>query len=178
MQKLQHPGAKSNPPYKHHIERTHNEINKGKQPNKTRERKKQRLPSGHRDNRKDERRAQRHNTYQPKDRKERLSRAALNETPPIMYPSQQTTPIYPSPYHTNQILAWAHPLMMAQMTPWVTGFPTGSRGVTATKTIEGTPATFTTLQKNYTKKVMNNGSNPRRGRDQTTNDGGSQIYKS
>ena len=145
MEILQHPGAKSNPPYKHHIERTHPEINKGKQPNKTREGKKQRLPSGHRDDRRDERRTQRHNTYQ--DRTERLSRAALNKTPPIMYPSQQTTPIYPSPYHTNQIPAWPHPLMMSQMTPWVTGFPTGSRGVTATKTIEGTPVTSTTPQK-------------------------------
>ena len=89
LEKLQHPGAKSNLPRKDHIERTHKLTNKDKLPNKKREGKKKRLPSGYRDDRTEERRAQRHNTYQSKDRKERSSRAA---------------------HDTDQTPAWPHPL--------------------------------------------------------------------
>ena len=117
LEKLQHPGAKSNLPRKDHIERTHKLTNKDKLPNKKREGKKKRLPSGYRDDRTEERRAQRHNTYQNKDRKERSSRAALNKTTPSIYPPAQATPIHPSPHHTNQTPAWPHPLMMPQLTP-------------------------------------------------------------
>ena len=76
-----------------------------------------------------------------------MSRAALNKTAPSIYPPAQATPTYPLPHHTNQTPGWPYPRMMSQMTPWVMDFPIGSGGVTTTKIIEGTPASFTTLQK-------------------------------
>ena len=109
LEKLQHPGAKFNLPRKDHIEKTYNRTNKGKLPNQKGEGEKQRQSSGSRDNRTEERRAQRHNTYQTKDRKERLSRAALNKTTPSTYPPAQATPINPPKHPTNQIPAWPHP---------------------------------------------------------------------
>ena len=104
--------------HNNHIERTHNLTNKGKLPSKKQEGEKQRQSSGYRDDRTEEWRAQRHNTYQTKDRKERLSRGALNKTAPSIYPPAQAIPINPQPHQTNQIPIWPHPLMMPQMTPW------------------------------------------------------------
>ena len=51
QEKLQNPGAESNPPCDKHIKRTHNESNKGKKPNNARKGIKQRSPSGCRNNR-------------------------------------------------------------------------------------------------------------------------------
>ena len=117
LEKLLNPGAKPKLPRKNHIERTHKGTNKGKLPSKKREEKKPSLLSGYRDDRTEDRSAQRHNTYQTKDRKERLSRAAPNITTPSIQPPAQITPIHPSPHHTSQTPAWPHPLIKSQTPP-------------------------------------------------------------
>ena len=145
LEKLQNPGAESNPSQEKRIKRTHNESNKGKKPNKAREGIKQRSPSGCRNDRRDEPRVQQRNTHQLKGGKERLPRASQNKTTPITYLPAQVTSIDPSPYYVNQIPAWPHPLMMSQMTPWVPDSSTGKWGISATRTIEGIPTTSTIL---------------------------------
>ena len=87
LEKLQNPGAESNPPQEKHIKRTHNGSNEGKKPNKAREGKKTRSPPGCRNDRRDEQRVQRHSTHQLKGGKKRLpARTALKKKPLLRIP--------------------------------------------------------------------------------------------